>query len=56
MISPTFANIVRTHGDTALGYVHRSLNIEDPVTALIHKQRLLSYPQGTSIAGVWQQF
>jgi hypothetical protein len=56
MISPTFANIIRTHGDTALRYIHRSLHIEDRVTALIHKQRLLSYPQGTSIAGVWREF
>jgi hypothetical protein len=56
MISPTFAKIIRTHGDTALRYIHRSLHIEDRVTALIHKQRLLTYPQGTSIAGVWREF
>jgi hypothetical protein len=56
MISPVFAKILSQHGDSALRYIHKSLHIEDKVTALIHKQRLLHYPQGTSLAGVWREF
>ncbi|KAJ5110975.1 hypothetical protein N7532_001510 [Penicillium argentinense] len=56
MVSPTFAKILHQHGDSALRYIHKSLHIEDKVTALIHKQRLLYYPQGTSFAGVWREY
>ena len=52
MVSPTFAKIIREHGDSALRYIHKSLHIEDRVTALIHKQRLLYYPEGTNLTGV----
>ena len=56
MVSPTFAKILREHGDSALRYIHKSLHIDDRVTALIHKQRLLYYPEGTSLAGVWREY
>lgn len=56
MVSPTFAKIIRQHGDSALRYIHKSLHIEDRVTALIHKQRLLYYPEGTNLAGVWREY
>jgi len=56
MLSPTFARILSQYGDSALRYIHKSLHIEDKVTALIHKQRLLHYPQGTSLAGVWREY
>jgi hypothetical protein len=56
MVSPLFAKILRQHGDSALRYIHKSLHIEDRVTALIHKQRLLYYPEGTSLAGVWREY
>lgn len=45
-----------TARDSALRYIHKSLQIEDRVTAFIHKQRLLYYPGGTNLAGVWREY
>jgi hypothetical protein len=56
MFSPTFSKILEKYPGSALRHVHKSLHIEDKVTALIYKQRLLQYPQGTSLAGVWREF
>ena len=33
--------------------IHQSLNIEDRISALIRKQRLLIYKEGTSLAGIY---
>jgi hypothetical protein len=33
--------------------IHDSLNIEDRITALIRKERILQYPQGTDLAGMF---
>lgn len=33
-------------------HLHTALNVEDRVAALIRKQKLLHYPEGTSIAGM----
>jgi hypothetical protein len=56
MFSPAFSKILAKHRGSALRHLHQSLHIEDRVTALIYKQRLLQYPKGTSLAGVWREF
>lgn len=52
MFSPSLCKIIKDHNTLALRYIHQSLHIEDKVTTLIRKQKLLSYPNGTSFAGV----
>ena len=52
IISPNFSRIFKKYGeDVILRNLHQSLNIEDRITALIRKQKLLSFPAGTSLAG-----
>lgn len=53
IVSPKFADIHRKFGQTALNALERSLNVQDRITALIRKQRLLAYPEGTSLAGIF---
>lgn len=52
MLSPQFTAIHNRFGPSTLRALHSSLNVEDRVSALIRKQRLLHYPQGTDIAGI----
>lgn len=51
IVSPQFSALRRRFGVTALDAIHKSLNVEDRITALIRKQRLLAYPEGTALAG-----
>jgi hypothetical protein len=41
----------RKYGESALNTIHSSLNVEDRVAALIRKQKLLTYPEGSDLAG-----
>ena len=51
IVSPQFAALHRRFGKPALDALERSLNVQDRITALIRKQRILNYPEGTSLAG-----
>jgi len=51
ILSPQFAALCRKHGELSINALHQSLNIEDRVAALIRKQKLLTYPEGSSLAG-----
>jgi hypothetical protein len=51
ILSPQFAALNRKYGEHALHSLHQSLNIEDRIAALIRKQKLLTYPEGSSFAG-----
>jgi hypothetical protein len=51
MISPQFLAIYQQHGPSTLRILHQSLNIEEKITALIRKQKILAYPEGTDFAG-----
>jgi hypothetical protein len=51
MISPRFTDLHNRFGPSTLSLLHQSLNISDKVQALIRKQRLLAYPDGTAFAG-----
>jgi hypothetical protein len=35
--------------------VHGSLNIEDRITAIIRKEKILQYPEGTAYAGTYMR-
>ena len=50
ILSPQFAALYRRHGELSLNTLHQSLNIEDRVAALIWKQKLLTYSEGSSLA------
>ncbi|PGG94963.1 hypothetical protein AJ80_10072 [Polytolypa hystricis UAMH7299] len=50
MLAPEFTYLYNQFGATTLRAVHQSLNIEDRVAALIRKERLLNYPEGSSLA------
>ncbi|KAL4959544.1 uncharacterized protein BDV14DRAFT_160917 [Aspergillus stella-maris] len=56
LISPSFINIRNQFGPSILRTLHASLNIEDRISGLIRKQRLLQYPDGTDLAGVIREF
>jgi hypothetical protein len=56
MISPLFNHLRGRHNGPGLRALHWGLHIEDRITGLIRTQRLLHYPQGTDIAGVWREF
>lgn len=56
MNSPKFAALRRQHTSSALRHLHIALHVEDRVTAIIRKQRLLHYPLGTAIAGVKREY
>lgn len=56
MFSPKFGALIKQHQKSALREIHYSLHVEDRITALIRKQRLLHYPHGTDIAGVYREF
>jgi hypothetical protein len=51
MISPQFVEIFKQFQSSTLSTLHQSLNIQDKIQALIRKQRLFTYPEGTDIAG-----
>jgi hypothetical protein len=50
-LSPEFAALNRKYGENTLRALHQSLNVEDRVAALIRKQKILQYPEGSSLAG-----
>lgn len=50
--SPQHQYLCRAYGAHMLAEVHRSLNNEDRIGAIIKKERLLRYPFGTDIAGI----
>jgi hypothetical protein len=56
MISPKFAHILRTFGTSALRHIHESLHIQDRITAMIHKEKLLRYPHCVTLAGIWREY
>ncbi|KAJ6002324.1 hypothetical protein N7522_007551 [Penicillium canescens] len=56
MFSPKFSALVKQRSTSALRQIHDTLHVEDRITALIRKQRLLHYPKGTDIAGVYREF
>jgi hypothetical protein len=56
MISPLMKSFLAKYSKTALRDLHPSLLIEDRITALIKKQKLLQYPHGSDLAGVQQEF
>lgn len=52
MLAPQFTGAHKDFGPSSLRVLHKSLNVEDRVAALIRKHRLLTYPEGTSLAGM----
>ncbi|KAE8395153.1 hypothetical protein BDV23DRAFT_169155 [Aspergillus alliaceus] len=56
MLSPIFTNLYDRFGPSTLRTLHKCLNIEDRITALIRKQKLLSFPEGTHIAGILREY
>lgn len=56
LMSPTFYNLKQRYGDETLRAISASLNLEDRITLLIRKQRLLQYPEGCSLAGVQREY
>ncbi|KAN0068226.1 hypothetical protein V8E54_013796, partial [Elaphomyces granulatus] len=52
ILSPEFAGLNRKYGENTLRALHQSLKVEDRVSALIRKQKILQYPEGSSLAGV----
>ena len=56
MLSPKFDAFIKKYSKNTLREMHSSLHVEDRVSALIRKQRLLAYPGGTDIAGVLREF
>jgi hypothetical protein len=51
ILSPQYYILCRKYGAQTLRAVHSSLNIEDRITALIRKERMLQFPEGTAYAG-----
>jgi len=51
IISPFLAGLKQKYGKDSLRAIHQSLNIEDRLSALIRKQKLLKYRAGTHLAG-----
>jgi hypothetical protein len=52
MISPKFLAIRERFGAESLDVLRQALNVKDRMAGLIRKQRLLNYPDGTSLAGI----
>jgi len=51
ILSPQYNILCRKYGAQTLRTVHSSLNIKDQITALIRKERILQFPEGTAYAG-----
>lgn len=51
LLSPEWTDIHNRFGPSSLRALHKTLNVEDKVAALVRKQRLLCYPRGTALAG-----
>lgn len=51
ILSPQVAALCRKHGELSINALHQSLTVEDRVAALLRKQKLLTYPEGSSLAG-----
>ncbi|PYH88477.1 hypothetical protein BO71DRAFT_403826 [Aspergillus ellipticus CBS 707.79] len=56
MLSPRFTAIYDQFGPSTLAALHQGLRVEDRVTALIRKQRLLTYPLGTNLQGIQREY
>lgn len=56
MLSPLLQVFLKKHGQEAIWGIHGSLAIGDRITALIRKQKLLSYPGGSDLAGVLREY
>lgn len=56
LLSPQFNAIKRRYGDITLRTIHASLNLEDRLTLMIRKQRLVQYPLGCAFAGAMREF
>jgi hypothetical protein len=41
------------YSSDTLRAIHQSLNVQDRLTALIRKERILQYPAGTDLAGIY---
>lgn len=54
ILSPQCRQLLHKYDKLTLRAIHASLNIEDRITALIRKERLLQYPDGTSLAGKYR--
>jgi hypothetical protein len=54
ILSPQYYILCRKYRTQTLRAVHSSLNIEDRITALIRKERILQFPEGTAYAGKYR--
>jgi len=54
ILSPEYYTLYRKYGAQTLRAVHSSLNIEDRITALIRKERMLQFPEGMAYAGKYR--
>jgi hypothetical protein len=54
ILSPQYKILCKKYGAQTLRTVHSSLNIEDRITALIRKERILQFPEGTAYAGEYR--
>ena len=54
ILSPQYNILCKKYGAQTLCIVHSSLNIEDQITALIWKERILQFPEGRGYAGEYQ--
>lgn len=54
ILSPQYNILCKKYGAQTLRTVHGSLNIEDRITALIRKERILQFPEGTAYAGEYR--
>ncbi len=51
ILSPHYYALSKKYGGQTLRAVHGSLNIEDRITAIIRKEKILQYPEGILYAG-----
>jgi len=54
ILSPQYYSLYRKYRTQTLHAVHSSLNIKNRITALIQKERMLQFPEGTAYAGKYR--
>ena len=50
-MSPEYALLVQKYGKQSLRAIHAGFNIDDRINALIRKERLIQFPEGTDYIG-----
>jgi hypothetical protein len=50
--NPQLEEFCRQYGASTLAEIHKSFSNKDRISAIIQKQRLLSYPQGQYVNGL----